>query len=96
MDGFEQLVGYKAESYEEQGFLHYFSQIFEGSSKESKAYITLTYQDLILCSSSQILIQNLIVTFQNQFPTQNLERYEILEQMDFEIEEYLVGLFLYF
>ena len=96
MEGFEQLVGYKAEISEKQGFLHQFCHSFEGYAKESQADMTLTYQDLVLCSSSQIMIQTLIVIFQNCFPTQNLECSEILEQMNFQIEEYLVGIFLYF
>ena len=47
LEGFEQLVGYKPEIYEKQGFLHQFSQTFEGSTKESQEEMTLTYQDLI-------------------------------------------------
>ena len=96
MEGFELPEGYKAESFEKQGFLHQGSQSFEGSPKESQENMTLTYQDLILCSSSQTQTQTLIVTFQNWFPTNNLECCEIIEQMNFQIEEYLVGIFLCF
>ena len=95
LEGFERLVGYRAENYEQYGFMHPFTQSSEGYAKESQADMTLTYQDLVLCLSSHILIQTLVMAFQNWFPTQNLECYEILEQVNFQIEEYLASFFLY-
>ena len=45
MEGFKQLVGYKAESSEQQGFFLQFSQSFEGCAKENQENMILTYWD---------------------------------------------------
>ena len=58
--------------------------------------MNLTYQDLFMSLSDQIFIWNLTMTFQNCLPTQNREYYEIIEQMNLQIEEYQIVLFLYF
>ena len=45
LEGFEQLVGYKDESFEKQGFFLQFSQNFEDCAKENQANMNLTYWD---------------------------------------------------
>ena len=43
VEEFEQLVGYRAAIFEQQGFFLKFSQIFEDCSKESQENMILTY-----------------------------------------------------
>ena len=43
LEGFEQLVGYKAKSFEQQHFFLQFSQSFEVCSKDNQVNMILTY-----------------------------------------------------
>ena len=45
VEGFEQLVGYQASSYEQHGFFLQFSQNFEDCAKENQENMNLTYWD---------------------------------------------------
>ena len=65
--------------------LHYLGDY----TKVNQADMIEVCLDLFLFVSNLILIWTLIEIFQNLFPTQNIENYEILKKKTLQFEKYL-------